>query len=131
MKPSHIENPQSLLENVQARFDHWRRTRRKREAIPEELWSAAAALTETYSLCRVARQMRLNPDSLKRKINQQEPSPRKDIVNASSFIEIPLIPTGHTASCQVDILRPDGSRMQIRLPREGTELSALVRAFLG
>jgi len=131
MRTGNIEHSESQLENVQSRFDHWRRTRPQRESIPEDLWSAAVALTETYSICMVARWLRLNAGSLKQRVSQSTSALRKDIVTPSSFIEIPFIPSGHTPHCQVDILKKDGSRMQIRLPQAEVELPALVRAFLG
>lgn len=132
MRARNVERNQSLLENVQARFDHWRKTRPKREAIPEELWSAAIALTETYNIHKIARTLRLNAASLKQRVEQSTFEPHKDVVKSSSFIEIPFIQAEHTAHCQVDILRKDGSRMQIRMPHGGgTELSALVRTFMG
>jgi hypothetical protein len=131
MRTRNIEQCKSQLANVQSRFDHWRETRPQREAIPEDLWSAAVALTETHSIQKVARSLRLNATSLKQRVSQSTSAPRKDVVTPSSFIEIPFIPAEHTAHCQVDILRADGSRMQIRMPQAEVELPALVRAFLG
>lgn len=131
MRARNIEYSESQLENVQSRFDHWRGTRPKREAIPEDLWSAAVALTETYGVHKVAKSLRLNANSLKQRVSRSTSAPRKDVVTPSSFIEIPFIPAGHTEQCQVDILKKDGSRMQIRLPQAEVELPALVRAFLG
>ena len=132
MRTRNTEHSESRLEPVQARFDQWRRTRLKREAIPEDLWSAAVALTETYSINKVARGLGLNASSLKQRvISQSTSAPHKDIVKPSSFIEIPFFQSEHTAQCRVDILRADGSRMQIRIPGADAELSALVRAFLG
>lgn len=130
MRTRNTEYTESALESVQTRFNHWRETRQKREAIPEDLWSAAVALTETYSINKVARQLRLNAGSLKQRAVQSVPSTHTEVVKPSSFIEIPFIQSGHAAHCQVDIQRPDGSRMQIRMSQgSNTELSALVRAF--
>lgn len=131
MRTRNTEQNESQLENVQSRFNHWRRTRPQREAIPEDLWSAAVALTGTYSICKVARSLRLNAASLKQRVEQSTSAPHKDVVTPSSFIEIPFIQTGQMQQCQVDILKKDGSRMQIRLSQAEMELPALVRAFLG
>ncbi len=131
MRTKRIEHSESQLGHVQARFDNWRKSRQKRERIPEELWSTAVALTETYSICKVAKRLRLNANSLKQRVSQSTSASAKDVLKPSSFIEIPFIPARHTAQCQVDILRADGSRMQIRMPQAEAELPALVRAFLG
>ncbi|MBC8414211.1 hypothetical protein H8E50_11165 [bacterium] len=131
MRTRNTEHSESLLENVQSRFDHWRRTRPQREAIPEDLWSAAVALAETYGVYKVAKSLRLNASSLKQRVSQSTSTPRKEVVTPSSFIEIPFIQSGQMQQCQVDILKKDGSRMQIRLPQAEAELPALVRAFLG
>lgn len=130
MRTRNTEYTASTLESVQARFDHWRKTRQKREVIPEDLWSAAVALTETNSINKVARRLRLNASSLKQRAGLSKPPTHTEVVEPSSFIEIPFIQSGHAAHCQVDIQRPDGSRMQIRMSQGGnTDLSALVRAF--
>jgi len=132
MRARSTEYSESLLESVQARFDHWRKTRQKREAIPEDLWSAAVALTDTCNISKVAKCLRLNASSLKQRAGQSVPPNHTEGVKPSSFIEIPFIQSEHAAQCQVDIQRQDGSRMQIRMPHGGsTELSALVRTFLG
>jgi hypothetical protein len=131
MRTQESQHSEQTIESVQTRFDHWRKTRRKREAIPEDLWAAAVALAETHSICHIGRRLRLNTNSLKQRINRPIPAPPQDVIKSSSFIEIPFIPTGQTAHCQVDIQRKDGSRMQIRMPQAELELTTLVRAFLG
>ena len=131
MRTKNFESTEVAVVNVRARFDQWRKTRKKREAIPDELWSAAVELAEELSVFKVARSLRLNYTSLKNRVNQICPKVHTEI-EASSFIEIPVMTAGHDEHCRVDIQRSDGSQMQIRLPIGGKpELSALVRAFMG
>ena len=73
----------------------------------------------------------LNHTSLKKRVGLPS-SKNYPTIKSSSFIEIPVVATGNSEPCQVDIRRKDGSQMQIRLFHgNGTDLSALVRAFTG
>ncbi len=73
MRTMNFESTESAVVSVQARFDQWRKTRQKREAIPDELWSAAVELAEELSIFKVARSLRLNYASLKKRVNQLSP----------------------------------------------------------
>lgn len=131
MRTRNFESTMTNEVNVQARFDQWRKTRKKREAIPDELWSAAVKLAEELSVFKVAKSLRLNYASLKKRVNQLPPRVHTEN-QASSFIEIPVMSAGNAQQYRVDIHRSDGSLMQIRLPHgEGTQLSALIGAFMG
>ena len=131
MRTRNSKSAEITLESVQTRFDHWRKTRQKREAIPDELWSAAVLLTEEFGLYQVSKQLKLNHTSLKKRVGLPS-SKNYPTIKSSSFIEIPVVATGNSEPCQVDIRRKDGSQMQIRLFHgNGTDLSALVRAFTG
>lgn len=48
------------LETVRCRIENWRTAKQGRRAMPEELWQAAAELTEHYSINRIAKELRLN-----------------------------------------------------------------------
>jgi hypothetical protein len=131
MRTRNFESTESAVANVQARFNQWRQTRKKREAIPDELWSAAVGLAEELSVFKVARALGLNYTSLKNRVNQLSPKVQPEM-EASSFIEIPVMNAGNAQPYRVDIHRSDGSQMQIRLPHGAeTQLSALVGAFMG
>ena len=43
------------LAKLQARFDHWRNTRKTRSPIPEDLLQAARALLDRYSISAICR----------------------------------------------------------------------------
>jgi hypothetical protein len=42
------------LEEVQLLFDQWRRERKRRTLIPQDLWNAAVSCAERYSLCTLS-----------------------------------------------------------------------------
>jgi|RhiMetdeSRZDD1v2_1073273.scaffolds.fasta_scaffold1173038_2 hypothetical protein len=54
------------MEEVQARFNQWRKTRRGRSRIPDELWAAAGELARKHGVNRISRVLRLEFNHLKR-----------------------------------------------------------------
>ena len=54
------------LEQLQDRFELWRRDHPGRHRLPQELWCAAAELAQQCGLYRTAKRLRLGYDSLKR-----------------------------------------------------------------
>jgi hypothetical protein len=54
------------IEEVQASFDQWRKTRRGRSPIPGELWAAAGELARRHGVNRISRVLRLEFNHLKR-----------------------------------------------------------------
>jgi hypothetical protein len=57
------------LTAVVSQFQGWRANRTGRDRIPEALWRAAAALYPRYSVCRIARTLRLNFVELRDRIH--------------------------------------------------------------
>ncbi len=132
MKTVSLDFPTPAALEVQARFEHWRNTRTKRGKIPEELWSAAAELTNFHSINQIARLMRLNASDLSKKISSISRSVVKmNDESPVSFIELPKISNCNAGSCEIDLKRSDGSEMQIRLSSKNTaDLPALIQAFV-
>jgi hypothetical protein len=55
------------IEEVQASFDQWRKSRRGRSPIPDELWAAAGELARRHGVNRISRALRLEFNHLKRR----------------------------------------------------------------
>jgi hypothetical protein len=125
---------QELTELVK-RFHHWRHTRATaRERIPQALWEQAVAVSRGLPLSQVARTLRLSPGELKkRQTASQETRPTAMTPAALGFVEVTAPPPGLHLSRgpEVEITRPDGSRMQIHYREPHAPLAALVRVFLG
>ena len=64
-------NKKLTLDRVREQFEHWRRTRKKRGAIPEVLWEAAVSLHPEYSLCQISKVLRLGYNDLKHRVQAQ------------------------------------------------------------
>lgn len=123
------------LARARERFDGWRKTRERRR-IPEGLWRAAVKLAADYGVCRTARALRLNCESLK---NRVEAHSRNGEPTRASFWE--LIPSGVArASSPASRAEPeytleleDGSGRKLRVQWRGefSELSALSQSLWG
>ena len=62
----HDEN----LERVQMRFVQWRETRVRGEHIPAALWAEAVEMTVEHGLDRVAQELHVDYDRLKKRLAQ-------------------------------------------------------------
>ncbi len=132
MKTVQLNFPSPAALEVQARFEHWRNSRAKRGKIPDELWSAAAKLTELYSVNQIAKLMRLNASDLSKKSSSvSSPIKKSNPESPLSFIEFPKISNGNFGPCEIEVKRSDGSEMQIRLSSASiNDLPALIQAFV-
>ena len=103
---------QPSLEEVQAQFEQWRRSRDKRRAIPASLWEAASSLYPAYSLHRISRTLRLNHTKLKHHINR--PSPDLAMAAAETFIELGFAGPAPDRQCVVEMRHCNGSRLTVQ-----------------
>ena len=117
------------LEQVQQRFESWRRHRKKRTRIPQNLWKAAAALSETYSISHLSKALRVNHTALKKRVaqfNALEHS-RSDV---TPFIELP-VPVEPFLESSIEMIKSDGSVMRMHVKGAGgLDVVELGRAFL-
>jgi hypothetical protein len=121
------------LEAVRERIEHWRRTRKKRTAMAEELWTAAVVLTEERGLYPVARRLKLNYDALKARGLAAELERRAGPSAAPGFVELPaaqVFGAPPRPSSEVELESTDGSRMTIRMRAgEALDVGQLSAAF--
>jgi hypothetical protein len=123
------------LRALAARFAHWRRTRAvPHERIPAVLWEQAAALSTILPLSRVAQTLRLSRGALKahRATYENARSPQATPA-ALGFVEVTESPAwlGLSSGVEVEVTRPDGTRMRIHYREASPPLAPLVRGFLG
>ena len=124
------------LEAGRRRFERWRRTREGRSRIPDPLWNSAVKLSATYGIHRTAKTLRLNPDSLKKRVastngngSRGQKDPRKKATGreaATAFVE--LVPTEGTCppECIVELENPRGAKMRIHA--KGNQIPDVVTA---
>jgi len=111
-------------------FAQWRQSRRTpRGRIPQELWAQAVALTVTLPVTRVAHQLGLTPHALKK---------RREAVNSLAtpllpsqglhFVEV--APAWRMPATEVEVHRPDGTRLRITYRDPAPTLVPLLQTFL-
>jgi hypothetical protein len=130
-----ITAPQKLfvspqVESVRLRLERWRRNRKHRSPIPEELWASAAELAGEYGLAKTARALRLDYYSLKERLGASGQPISPEAKTQLAFVE--LVPQAPAAisECTVELEDPSGARMRVHI--KGTavpDLTGLSDAF--
>jgi transposase-like protein len=111
-------------------FTQWRQSRRTpRGRIPPELWARAVALTASFSVSRVAKQLGLTPHALKRRREAMNGLPTPPSApQALQFVEV--APAWRTSATEVEVHRPDGVRLRITYSDSSPALVPLLQTFL-
>jgi hypothetical protein len=122
------------LTQVADRFDHWRQTRTtSAEPIPPDLWEQAIALTAIVPITRVARRLRVSGGELKKRCAAHHAAPSTPVATAAlDFVEVPAAPVWPrpTTTIEIELHRPDGTRLRITTHETQLSLLALVQTFL-
>jgi hypothetical protein len=96
-----------------------------REPIPDELWNAAADLSQRYPPSLVSRVLKLDSSRLKKFLLKRSPRTSVRKKPQATFFQLPtqiaLPEVGSTlpqspVGCRLQIERPDGSRLTLTLP---------------
>jgi hypothetical protein len=114
------------IEEVRGRFEHWRRNRQGKDAIPKELWSAAITLARKNGVSRTAAELRLDGGKLKRLMVGAGVAPMK--CASASFVEL-IAPQANLGECRIEL---EGRRGKIRIQFNGSgtaDLAELTRKF--
>lgn len=117
------------MEEVQARFDEWRQTRRGRARIPDELWKAAGELARQHGVNRISRALRLEFNHLRRVAESGGQKARGRSEQAPAFVEL-MSPVA--SSIQEYTIEVDGPGGVLRIYCKGVpaaEVAALSRAL--
>jgi hypothetical protein len=127
LSPSHAED---ALHHVVQQFTHWRRSRSTpRGRIPQALWEQAVALTRELPLSRVAKQLGLCPQRLRKhgrgKVGVASVS---SLPAALPFVEV--TPAWSPPTAEVEIPRTDGTRLRITWHEASPPLALLLQTFV-
>lgn len=121
------------LEQFQQRFESWRQRRKKRTRIPQNLWKAAVALSEEYSIFHLSKALRVNYTALKKqvyKFSAQQAS--TSYVSSSTFVELPPPTPPAVLESTIEVIKNDGSAMRMHIKgADCSDLLELGKAFLG
>jgi len=122
---------EEALSHLTHQFTQWRQSRTTpRGRIPKSLWAQAVTLTHVLPCTRVAKQLGLTPQALKRRREALRsrpslpPSPQ-----ASPFVEV--VAAWPMPTTEVEVRRPDGTRFRITYRDAAPALVPLLQTFLG
>lgn len=108
------------LESAVLEIEEWRKLKKKKDPMPEELWEKAIELGEKYSLYKVSRLLGLSYSKLKRLLQKRRGVEEiEEEKETSSFIELKVsdgdlgIGRGMENQCVLELYRADGSHMKI------------------
>jgi hypothetical protein len=118
------------IDDLHRRLIQWRSDRSKKGPIPEELWLEAARLARVHGISRVAVALGLGFKGLKERTEGATEPPA--VTKGPSFVEIDPRSMSLVSGTSVEVERPDGTKMTIRLSGAvPLDLATLVDSFLG
>ena len=121
---------EEALSHLTHQFTQWRQSRTTpRGRIPKPLWAQAITLAHALPCARVAKQLGLTPQALKRRRDALRPTP---VLSPSShsphFVEVAAAWCPPTT--EVEVQRPDGTRLRILYNEAAPVLVPLLQTFL-
>ncbi len=120
------------LDGVRREFEHWRRTRRARSAIPTRLWALAVEHAREAGVHATARRLRLNYYALKQRVQGAGGSRTAGASVAPAFVEVVTagLPPAGVSECVIDLADAWGATMRIALKSPALpDLAALSQGF--
>ena len=114
------KKPSVSLEEVKTRFEEWRRNRKGKAAIPDELWAAAVELARTEGVSRTSTKLRVEWNHLKRRMaaasrTSSKPAPPR-------FVEL-VAPRGEALpECVIEL---EGRHAKLRIHLKDASASYL------
>jgi hypothetical protein len=118
------------LKEIQNRFEDWRKTRQKREPIPEVLWESAVKVAQYNPIGRVSRVLRLDYRKLKERIHTRYGDSFFGMNVDAGFIEIDSRQLLCPVECIVETQQSDGARMKMHIKSpNGFNPLELAKAF--
>jgi len=121
---------EEALSHLTHQFAQWRQSRTTpRGRIPKSLWAQAVTLAQVLPCSRVANALGLTPQALKRR---RDALPRTSTLTPSSlpppFVEVAA--TWRSPTTEVEVQRPDGTRLRITYREAAPALVPLLHTFL-
>ena len=120
------------LEQIERRFRRWREGRKRGERIPVALWAAAVGLAQAHGLHRIALELRVDYDGLKKRLERAGGAARRGLVE-TRFVELIAAPASTAQSrceCAVELENGRGAKMRVELNGDGLAgLAGVCNAF--
>ena len=127
---AHTPSTPNAFAGLAERLNQWRSTRCRSQRIPEALWNDAVSLARHHGLSPTATALKLSYYDLRRRMGGS-PRESKPVSITPAFVEIPHSPGSKLDLGTVELFRPNGSRLTLRLSNpKSRDLLPLVQAFL-
>ncbi len=127
VSPAHAEE---ALVHLTQQFAQWRQSRTPpRGRIPKPLWAQAVNLSQVLPCARVAKQLGLTPQALKRRREATGRALVPPPPSSPPFVEVQALPW-RTPATEVEVQRADGTRLRITYSEAAPLLVPLLQTFL-
>lgn len=104
------------IEQIQEQLEDYRRNQKKRTPIPKQLWEAVINLYPKYNIHQIARTLRLNYASVKKRIVQLQKKKAPPVTPAFIQLDIPSppkLPEPDQNEWSIEMENADGAKMRI------------------
>jgi hypothetical protein len=121
---------EEALIHLTHQFTQWRQSRTTpRGRIPQPLWAQAVTLAQVLPYIRVAKQLGLTPQTLKRRREAIRSMPTlPPFPQAPPFVEVTA--AWHLPTTEVEVQRSNGTRFRITYSEAAPALVPLLQTFL-
>ena len=104
------------IAEVRDRLEAWRRAHRKGSRFPQEMWLEIAALARIQGFSRVLRALRLNYNSLRRRLGGEiKGSQRQTKPPRPAFVELGVAHTRSRPECTIEFEDHKGRKVSIHI----------------
>jgi hypothetical protein len=112
--------PTVNLEDVKARFEQWRRGRKGKASIPDELWAAAAEVARREGVNRTSTELHVEWNHLKRRMAARSEGSSKQA--PPRFVELVAPREESLPECVIEL---EGRRAKLRIQLKDASASYL------
>ena len=125
----HPVNFTATMSAVQARFADWRKNKKNRRRIPEDLWEAAVLLNNEYTLNQISRALKLSYSDLKKRIKSHHQLLACKSTPSQDFISLDM-PQMHSAECIIEMEHNNGNKMRMHFKgKADLDLQSFAESF--
>jgi len=118
------------IEQVRRRLREWRLSRRDGARIPEALWISAVGLAKKYRPARIAHELGLDYDGLRRRLKIAQQHSPSEPQTQPGFIELLPIAPSSQCVCSIEMQDRRGAKMKLELKGASAgEVAAVSRAL--
>jgi len=126
--------PTVTINDVAARFEQWRATKKLGDKIPTELWDLARSLKQRYKISHIGRSLQVSFSQLRREGVAPPAKPRKrQSPESKKFVSVQLdsaLPAlGNALQPTLVFKRPDGTQLSLSQPST-EQLNLFIQSFM-